>query len=50
MVDLVLDPKIRDWVLIPLVVVMFVIAILRHHVTKIIRSDKKADLKSIKEA
>ncbi len=49
--DLVLDPKIRDWVLIPIVVVMFIIAILRHNITKLLmRTDKKSDLKAIKEA
>jgi len=46
-----LDPKIRDWVLIPIVVVMFLVAILRHNVTKLLRSDKKVtDLKGIRDA
>jgi len=46
----VLDTQIRDWVLIPIVVVMFLVAIFRHHVTKLMRTERKADLKSIKEA
>ena len=38
-VDLVLDPKIRDWVLIPLVVIMFLMGVLRNNVTKMLRKD-----------
>jgi len=48
--SLVLDAKIRDWVLIPIVVVMFMVAIFRHHVTKLMKTERKADLKAIKEA
>eukprot|EP00027_Filamoeba_sp_ATCC50430_P012616 CAMPEP_0168573772 /NCGR_PEP_ID=MMETSP0413-20121227/18716_1 /TAXON_ID=136452 /ORGANISM="Filamoeba nolandi, Strain NC-AS-23-1" /LENGTH=237 /DNA_ID=CAMNT_0008607051 /DNA_START=46 /DNA_END=756 /DNA_ORIENTATION=+ len=49
MSELVLDPQIRDWVLIPIVVVMFMVAIFRHNITKLMRSDRKPELKSIKE-
>jgi len=52
--DIPLDVRIRDWVLIPIVVVMFIIAILRHNITKLLRTDNKKttpnDLKAIKEA
>jgi len=48
---LVLDSQIRDWVLIPIVVVMFLIAILRHNITMLLRTtERKIDLKSVKEA
>ncbi len=37
--ELMLDPAIRDWVLIPLVVIMFLMGILRNNVTKVMRKD-----------
>jgi hypothetical protein len=36
---LVLDPAIRDWVLIPIVVIMFLMGILRNNVMKMLRKD-----------
>lgn len=39
MSELVLDPAIRDWVLIPIVVIMFLMGILRNNVTKMLRKD-----------
>jgi len=46
---LVLDPKIRDWVLIPILCIMLLVSILRQNITKIIQSPKKMTLKSIQE-
>lgn len=37
--SLVLDPAIRDWVLIPIVVIMFLVGILRNNVMKMMRKD-----------
>lgn len=36
---LVLDPSIRDWVLLPIVIIMFLMGVLRNNVTKILRKD-----------
>lgn len=48
--DLVLDTAIRDWVLIPLSVVMVLIGILRNFVSKLMRSSSQPpDLKLLKE-
>ncbi|ERN18310.1 hypothetical protein AMTR_s00055p00182870 [Amborella trichopoda] len=47
--DLVLDSAIRDWVLIPLSLVMVLIGILRHFVTKLMRSSQPPDIKILKE-
>ncbi|TXG69716.1 hypothetical protein EZV62_004651 [Acer yangbiense] len=48
--DLVLDTAIRDWVLIPLSVVMVLIGILRYFVSKLMRSTSQVpDLKIVKE-
>lgn len=47
--NLVLDPHIRDWVLVPLTVVMVLIGVLRHLVAKLMRSEQKVDIKAVKE-
>ena len=51
--ELVLDTAIRDWVLIPLSVVMVLIGVLRYFVTKLMRSPPSAspspDPKTVKE-
>ncbi|KAI3858897.1 hypothetical protein C5167_009490 [Papaver somniferum] len=47
--DLVLDTAIRDWVLIPLSVVMVLIGILRYFVSKLMRSSSTPDAKMVKE-
>ncbi|KAL9273249.1 ER membrane protein complex subunit 3-like protein [Drosera capensis] len=47
--DLVLDTAIRDWVLIPLSVVMVLIGILRYFVSKLMNSPPSPDSKIVKE-
>ncbi|CAH9111745.1 unnamed protein product [Cuscuta epithymum] len=48
--DLVLDTAIRDWVLIPLSVVMVLIGVLRYFVSKLMRSSSQLpDAKIVKE-
>ncbi|GAB4830764.1 hypothetical protein Ancab_004797 [Ancistrocladus abbreviatus] len=47
--DLVLDKAIRDWVLIPLSVVMVLIGVLRYFVSKLMRSFQTPDPKIVKE-
>ncbi|KAG7541893.1 Integral membrane protein EMC3/TMCO1-like [Arabidopsis thaliana x Arabidopsis arenosa] len=47
--DLVLDTAIRDWILIPLSVVMVLIGILRYFVSKLMRSSPTPDSKMVKE-
>jgi hypothetical protein len=51
--ELVLDTAIRDWVLIPLSVVMVLIGVLRYFVSKLMRSPPSAspspDPKTVKE-
>ncbi|CAM6082920.1 unnamed protein product [Calypogeia fissa] len=48
--DLVLDTQIRDWVLVPLSVVMVLIGILRHFVSKLMRTAPNPDVKALKES
>jgi len=38
---IVLDPKIRDWVLIPIFVVMFMQGVLRQYISVLLRDDKR---------
>ncbi|XP_020239407.1 ER membrane protein complex subunit 3 isoform X3 [Cajanus cajan] len=47
--DLVLDTAIRDWVLIPLSVVMVLIGVLRYFVSMLMRSTQTPDAKIVKE-
>ena len=39
MPELLLDPAIRDWVLIPIVVIMFLMGVLRNNVMKMMRKE-----------
>jgi hypothetical protein len=48
-VDLVLDPQIRNSVLIPIVVIMFFISLFRHYMSSTISNEKKSDLNKIRE-
>lgn len=46
---IVLDPQIRDWVLVPIVVVMFLVGLLRDRVTRLLRSDVKPKLENVQQ-
>ena len=46
--QIMLDPSIRDWVLIPIVLIMFLMGILRNNVTKMMRKDVVPDEKQVK--
>jgi len=45
-----LDGDIRNWVLIPITVAMFLVGVLRHNVAKLLRGDAKVDLPALREA
>jgi hypothetical protein len=48
MMELVLDPRIRDYVLLPIVVLMLLTNIFRHYLMLYIGNpEKKGDIKSI---
>jgi len=49
MAGLVLDENIRNWVLVPITLVMFLVAILRHNIAIYFQSEHKTDLKKIQE-
>jgi hypothetical protein len=45
--DLVLDPSIRDWVLIPIFIIMFLMGILRNNVTKMMRTTEQTKRETV---
>lgn len=47
MAELFLDPAIRSWVFLPLVIITFLFGVLRHYMTIIFASDKKGELESV---
>merc|ERR1712065_117894 len=47
MEDLVLDPQIRDWVVIPIVVMLLFITLLRHYVMSVVKSTPEATLQQV---
>ena len=47
--DLVLDPRIRDWVLLPIVVVMVLIGICRTMAQRMMASQAKQDIEQVKQ-
>ncbi|CAO3593246.1 unnamed protein product [Absidia cylindrospora] len=49
--QIILDPAIRDWVLIPIMIVMVLVGVLRHHITMLLNgTPKKPLLKAIRES
>merc|ERR1711966_588976 len=49
-VGIVLDPQIRDWVLIPIVTVMFLVGVLRDRVTRLLRSEQKGKVENVQQS
>ena len=45
-----LDGAIRNRVLIPITVAMFLVGVVRHNVAKLLRKDVKVDLPALREA
>ena len=49
MEDLLLDPAIRAWVFVPIVVITFLVGVIRHHVSVLLTSSKKSDADQVKQ-
>ena len=47
--SILLDPEIRDWVLIPIMLVMFLVGILRDNIQTLLTSNKNQDEKTVRE-
>ncbi|KAI9585526.1 ER membrane protein complex subunit 3 [Glossina fuscipes] len=50
MTELLIDPNIRVWVFLPIVLIAFFIGILRHYVSTLISSQKKAEMLQVQDS
>lgn len=48
--DLLIDPDIRVWVFLPIVLITFLIGFLRNYVNVLLTSTKKVDLQQIQDS
>lgn len=49
MAELLIDPNIRGWVFLPIVVITFLVGIIRHYVSNLIASTKKVELTQLQD-
>lgn len=50
MAELLLDPNIRGWVFLPIVVITFLVGIIRHYVSILLSSQKKVELHQVQDS
>lgn len=50
MAELLLDPDIRLWVILPIVLITLLFGLVRHYVTVLLKQDSDPDLEKIKDA
>ncbi len=48
MVDIILDPSIRDWVVLPMVLIIGCSASMRHYVTQLLKTEKIAAIDELR--
>lgn len=48
-VELLLDPAIRLWVILPIVLISLMFGLVRHYATVLLKSERPADLTSVKD-
>lgn len=49
MAELVLDPAIRLWVILPIVMITFLVGIIRHYLSMLLQSKKELDLLQVSD-
>ncbi|CEG43803.1 er membrane protein complex subunit 3-like isoform x1 [Plasmopara halstedii] len=47
MVEIILDPSIRDWVVLPMIIIFGCSAMIRHYVTLLLKNDKMASVEQL---
>ena len=50
MAELLLDPGIRTWVFLPIVILTFLFGVLRHYVAMLFVSKKKVELQAVQDS
>ena len=50
MAELLLDPYIRLWVILPIVLITLLFGLIRHYITVLLRQDASPELDKIKDA
>ncbi|XP_015773637.1 PREDICTED: ER membrane protein complex subunit 3-like [Acropora digitifera] len=50
MAELVLDPAIRLWVILPIVMITFLVGIIRHYLSMLLQSKKELDLLQVSDS
>lgn len=49
MTELLLDPNIRGWVFLPIVVITFLVGIVRHYISILLTSQKKVEILQVQD-
>ena len=49
MTELLLDPAIRTWVFVPVILITFLVGVLRHYVSIIFMSKKKLEIQQVQD-
>ena len=49
MAELLLDPAIRLWVILPIVIITFLVGIIRHYLSMLLQSKKELDLSQVSD-
>jgi hypothetical protein len=47
--DLIVDPQIRSWVFLPIVVITFLVGILRHYISILLTSEKNVAMPQMRD-
>ncbi len=50
MAELLLDPDIRMWVILPIVIITLMFGLVRHYVTVLLKNDSTPKLEQMKDA
>ena len=49
MAELLLDPDIRMWVILPIVLITLMFGLVRHHITILLKNDNPPEMEQLKD-